>query len=562
MKMVNRGSVKIWIVVLLLALFFAAFLVYPLLHVFKSAFTADEKFTFSVFDNMFHNQIILESIFNSFKIAVVATVFTLLLSVPLSFIFTRLDFPGRKIFSSLLLVPLIMPPFVGAIGMRHLLARFGSINLFLMDLGLMKQPVSWLAGGGFWGIVILEALHLYPIMFLNLSSALANVDPAMEEASKNLGAGKFRMWRTVTIPLMMPGIFAGCSIVFIWAFTDLGTPLVFEYSKVIPVQIFNFISESGTNPLGYALVVLVLALTVLIFGVAKRFMVRGEYSMMARGHTGERAAKTSGIKTMAIYLFAGAVIVAALLPHISVALSSLSRRWFMSVVPSEYTLKFFSTVFKHEMTLTSIRNSISYSFLSTIVDVALGIVIAYLIARKKFFGRGFLDALSMLPLAIPGIILAFGYLTSFIGTPLDAFKNPVALLVISYAVRRLPYIVRSAYAGFQQVSVSLEEASLNLGAGTFRTITKITMPLISANLVAGAVLCFAFAMLEVSDSLVLAVKEQYFPITKAIYQLFGRIEDGPSIACAMGVIGMVLLMSALVAASRLIGRRMGQMFRI
>ena len=560
--MFNRGSVKIWIALLLLALFFAAFMLYPLLYVFKSAFTADGKFTFSIFNNLFHNRIILESIFNSFKIAVAATVFTLVLSVPLSFIFTRIDFHGRKILSSLLLVPLIMPPFVGAIGMRHLLARFGSINLLLIDLGLMKQPVSWLAGGGFWGIVILEALHLYPIMFLNLSSALANVDPALEQAAKNLGAGKFRTWRTVTTPLMTPGIFAGCSIVFIWAFTDLGTPLVFEYSKVIPVQIFNFISESGTNPLGYALVVLVLLLTVLIFGAAKRFMVRGEYSMMARGHAGDGAVKTSGARAAAIYLFTGAVIVAALLPHISVALSSLSKRWFMSVVPSEYTLKFFSTVFKHELTLTSIRNSISYSFLSTIIDVVLGIVIAYLIARKKFFGRGLLDALSMLPLAIPGIILAFGYLMAFIDTPLDAFKNPVALLVISYAVRRLPYIVRSAYAGFQQVSVSLEEASLNLGAGTLRTITKITMPLISANLVAGAVLCFAFAMLEVSDSLVLAVKEQYFPITKAIYQLFGRIEDGPSIACAMGVIGMVLLMSALVAASRLIGRRMGQMFRI
>ncbi|OHE86284.1 MAG: hypothetical protein A3G75_09610 [Verrucomicrobia bacterium RIFCSPLOWO2_12_FULL_64_8] len=199
--------------------------------------------------------------------------------------------------------------------------------------------------------------------------------------------------------------------------------------------------------------------------------------------------------------------------------------------------------------------------MSTGADVVLGVAIAYLLARTRIPGKGVLDTLAMLPLALPGIVLAFGYLSGYSGTFLDARDYPVPLLVISYAVRRLPYMVRSAYAGMQQTSVALEEASLNLGASPARTLVRITFPLIIANLVAGGVLCFAFAMLEVSDSLILALKPQYYPITKAIYDLLGRIADGPYIASAMGVLGMVLLGGSLFLAGKFLGRRMGELFR-
>jgi len=167
----------------------------------------------------------------------------------------------------------------------------------------------------------------------------------------------------------------------------------------------------------------------------------------------------------------------------------------------------------------------------------------------------------MLPLALPGLVIAFGYVAGFSGTILDARNNPIPLLVIAYAVRRLPYMVRAAYAGFQQTSVALEEASLNLGAGPARTLRKITFPLVLANLVAGGILCFAFAMLEVSDSLILAMKEQFYPITKTIYVLLGRIADGPYIASAMGILGMALLTVSLMLAGKFLGKRMGELFR-
>ena len=205
--------------------------------------------------------------------------------------------------------------------------------------------------------------------------------------------------------------------------------------------------------------------------------------------------------------------------------------------------------------------SLMLSSLSTICDVVLGISIAYLLARTRVPFRGALDAVAMLPLALPGPVLAFGYLAGYSGTFLDARHNPVPLLVIAYAVRRLPYMVRSAYAGFQQTSVSLEEAARNMGASPLRATLQITFPLILANLVAGAILCFSFAMLEVSDSLILALKAQYYPITKAIYALMGRIADGPYIASAMGMLGMLLLMLSLFLAGRFLGRRMGELFR-
>jgi iron(III) transport system permease protein len=167
----------------------------------------------------------------------------------------------------------------------------------------------------------------------------------------------------------------------------------------------------------------------------------------------------------------------------------------------------------------------------------------------------------MLPLALPGLVLAFGYVGCFSGTFLDPRENPVLLLVVIYAVRRLPYMVRAAYAGFQQTSIALEEASQSLGATPMKTMRKITFPLIIANLVAGGILSFAFAMLEVSSSLILAMKREFFPITKAIYFLLSRIADGSYIASAMGMLGMALLIVSLILAGRFLGKRMGELFR-
>ena len=542
--------------------FFVVFMFYPLGYVFMKAFFFSGRFSPVFFQYMFTNSLLRECILNSFMLGSIVTAATAGLAFPLAFIMSRFNFRGKGVLSSLLLVPMIMPPFVGAIGMRHILGRSGSINLLLTKLGILTTPVDWLGGGGFWGVVLMEVLHLYPLMFLNVSAALANIDPGTEEAAKNLGATGLRLFRTITFPLMLPGFFAGASLVFIWAFTDLGTPLIFEYTRVVPVQIFNMVTDIGENPMGYALVILVLLLTLTFFFLSKKIVGREGYAIMTKGQIGREEKELKGINRIAVYIFIFIVIGFSLLPHLSVLATSISKSWFMSIFPTEITARYYGLVFRHPLTISSIRNSLFLSFLSTIFDLAIGLTIAYLLCRTKIAGREILDGMVMLPLAIPGLILAFGYVASFSGGILDPRNNPFPLLIIAYTIRRIPYVVRAAYAGLQQTSITFEEASQNLGASPFYTFRRITIPLISANVVAGGILAFSFAMLEVSDSLILAMKEQFYPVTKAIYILVGRIADGPYIASAMGILGMILLTVSLFLSNRFLGRKMGELFRI
>lgn len=550
----------------ILVAFFGLFLIYPIGYMLRGAFFAEGKFSLQYFEMLLQSPLQRESIRNSFAIGVFTTILTTLITMPIAHLMVRYDFFGKSIAGGLILIPMIMPPFVGAIGLKQLLAQYGSLNLLLIKLGLISplNPIDWFGEGGFCGIVILQVLSLYPIMFLNLSAAMANIDPSLIEAAKNLGASGWRLFRTVTLPLILPGYFAGAIIVFIWAFTDLGTPLIFGYSRVVPVQIFDSVTQIHTNPMGHALVVFVLILTVALFWVAKNVLATKRYEMLARGHTAGMESKATRAQTVIIWLIIGSLISIALLPHIMVIIQSFSEKWFFSILPNQWTAEHYSEILKAGPARVSISNSLFYSSISAFCDLVLGITIAWLLTRQKIPGAGALDILSMLPLAVPGVVVAFGYMAGFDLkiSWLNPRENPTILLIISYSIRRLPYVVRSAYAGFQQTSITLEEASANLGASPLRTLRKITLPLVTANLIAGTILSFAFAMLEVSDGLILAIREQFFPITKMIYQFMGRIEpSAPSIACAMGVIGMIILMASLFIAGKLLGKKLGQLFK-
>ncbi len=549
-----------------LVLFFGVFLVYPAGFMLKGAFFSGYKINISYFRLLVESPLIRASLVNSLAVGILTTTLTTLISLPLAHWTTRYGFRGKSLLSGLLLMPMIIPPFVGAIGIKQLLARFGSLNLALVQLGLLPadKPIDWLGQGGFWGIVILQSMSLYPIMFLNVSAAMANVDPSLRESAQNLGAGGWRLFRTITLPLILPGYFAGAVIVFIWAFTDLGTPLIFGFSRVVPVQIFDAVNDLNTNPMGFALVVFVLALTLVLFLLSKRALAGKRYEMLGRGHSAGAETQATARQTLVIWAVALGVIFVALLPHAAVVLQSFAERWFFSILPRYWTVGNYAEIFGHSLTASSIRNSLFYSSLSALLDLVLGVMIAWLLTRKRIPFAGLLDAMAMLPLALPGLVLAFGYVAGFDLKVawLNPRVNPTLLLIVSYAVRRLPYIVRSAYAGFQQTSVTLEEASANLGASPFRTLRKITLPLVMANLMAGTILTFSFAMLEVSDSLILAMREKYFPITKMIWQLLGRIDPNASgVACALGVVGMAILSASLLLAAKILGKRMGQLFR-
>ena len=553
----------------LTAAFFAAFFLWPIFQILQGGFIdADGHLTFAYLTALLSDPIYLGGLRNSFFLACAATTLALLFALPLAFVSDRFVFPFKGLLGSLVLIPMILPPFVGAIGIKQIFGQTGALNALLHHLGLLAPTatIDWFAAHQFWGIAVVEALSLYPIIYLNAVAALANLDPAMEEAAENLGCTGFRRFRKITLPLIMPGLFAGGTIVFIWAFTELGTPLVFDYAQVTSVQIYYGLKDIGGNPFPYALVSVMLAASVALYAVGKGLFGGAGYAMMAKAtNSGGPRPLPRAAAWACTALFAGVTFV-AVLPHLGVVLVAFSRDWYGTVLPQDYTLDNFALALGHDLTVPAIANSLKFASIATLIDLVLGIAIAYVVVRSKLAGRQVLDFLAMLPLAVPGLVLAFGYLAMSQEGKFFSFLNPVRdptiLLIIAYSVRRLPYVVRAASAGFQQTSETLEEAAQNLGCPPLKSLVKITLPLIAANLLAGGLLAFAFAMLEVSDSLILAQKQLYYPITKAIMELFQLLGDGKFLASALGVWAMVFLGVTIVGMSLLLGKKLGAIFRI
>ena len=585
------------------------FLVWPIILTVKGGFVDQESgaFTLDYFlakdVGVLRDPLYLRGLLNALLIAICTTLLCLIVTLPMASIATRYDFPGKSIVSALVLVPLILPPFVGAIGMRAILGRAGSLNALLKSLGILGENhpgIDFLAGqfhipllgefnGVFLAVVVMEALHLYPILYLNITAAMANLDPSLDEAALNLGAGRIRRFFKCTLPLILPGIFAGATIVFIWSFTELGTPLMFEYTAVTPVQVFYGLTEISDSSRPYALVVVMLVSAVMLYLLGKVAFGGRAYAMQSKAQHAQAPRKLGGIKAIAAAsLFLG-ITAMAILPHIGVILNSLSgmtagNDWYRTVMPQSLTTEHYSGMLQHELAVPSIINSLIYAICAMVLAVALGLAIAYLTVRVKVRGGWLLDTLGMLPLAVPGLVMAFGYVAMSLNWPFkpmsDFFDrqgwdtlagltqvrgeapNPLLFLIVAYTIRRLPYILRSASAGLEQTSGQLEEAALNLGASLMTAIRRIVVPLIMANLIAGGILVFAFAMLEVSDSLILAERSDHFPVTKAIWVLYNRLGDGQYIASAMGVWGMALLTVTLIGASVLMGKRLGAIFRV
>lgn len=566
---------RIWLAVLLLVV--GVPLVYPIWLGVASAFVADDgSFTLFHVLNVFSDPVLRDGLLNAFLIAVCTTTVAVVIALPLAMLSARTTFAGKPLLSTLILAPLILPPFVGAIGMRQLLGREGAVNALLLDLHAVSEPIDFLHKGGFALIVLLEAIALFPILYLNLVAAIANLDPSMEEAATNLGAGRWTRFFRVTLPLIRPGLFAGGTIVFVWSFTELGTPLMLEFTKTTPVQIFNGIKEMEASRQPYALTAVMLGATILSYTVGRLVLGGKGHAMLAKASAGAGLVRLTGTRARLAAAAFALVALVAMLPHIGVVGTALAAngRWYQSLLPESLTGDHFVQALTHPLAAGSVRNSIIFAGIATVIDVVVGLFVARLLVRGTVRGRGVLDALVMLPLAVPGLVFAFGLVAAslrwpfnaggplhFVGDILGPTPNPVPFLILAYAVRRLPYVVRSAAAGLEQTSVALEEAGYNLGASRWRVTRRIVLPLLAANLAAGAILAFCFAMLEVSDSLILAQREADYPITKAIFSLAERLGDGPGVASALGVWAMAFLGIALATAAALVGKKAGAIFR-
>ena len=549
---------------------FGVFFIYPVGMTLAVAFIDENGgFTFDYMLGVFTNPVYVEGLWNALIMGVGSTLASLAIAFPLAIASHRWIFPGKKILSVFVLAPLVLPPFVGAVGIKQILGVSGSLNAFLIDLGLMhaSNPMDWLGEGRLWGVITMNALHLYPILYMNIAAALSHLDPAMEQAAQNLGCSPWRRLRKITLPLCMPGVFAGAAIVFIWSFTELGVPLVFDYTRVASVQVYDGIKDLNQNPMPYALVAIMLLISASVFAFSKVVLGRSGLGHIPRPKSHATESTLSSWKGWAVSAGFISVVTIACIPHLGVLLLSVSGDWYGSILPESMTMHHYGEALSHPLIVPSIQNSLIYATGSTIIDLILGTAIAWVVVRSTIRGRVILDAIMMLPLAVPGLVLAFGYIAvTQKGEPLhwlvgDA-NNPLFLLIAAYAVRRLPYVVRAAVAGLQQSNITLEEAARSMGASPLRTLKRVAIPLIGANLIAGGILAFAFAMLEVSDSLILAQQAEHFPITKAIYSLLSTLGNGHELSAALGVWAMIFLGISIMGAFVILGKRGGSIFRM
>ncbi len=562
---------------LLLILALGLVLLAPIFAVVRAGFDEDGRFSMFWLSMVFEDPLYREGLVNSVVLASCTTILCLLISFPLALISENFDFAGKRWWLALIQVPLILPPFVGALGLKGMLSRNGGLNSLLAALGLIDpaNPIDWLASP-FISCIVLETLYLYPITFLNIQATLANLDPSLEEAAQNLGAGFFRrLWR-VTLPLARPGVFAGSTIVFIWAFTELGTPLIVGFRAVTAVQVFDQLQT--TNPQGdaYALVVVLLTISVLIFALGKWVLGRPSGAMAPKATVSTPLRRLGSAGSLLLAAPFGVVFLAAVVPHLGVILGSITSTGMLELAPGHLTSRHYVGIISDILSFgdpskgvaaRSIVNSVTYSIIATVGAMFFGFAIAYLAVRRRTPLTAILDGLAMLPLAVPGLVMAFGYFALTQGDSPVGFLNPLTrspmpLLVIAYCVRRIPFVVRACAAGLEQTSVALEEAAMNLGAGPIRTLGRITAPLLAPNLIAGGLLVFSRSMLEVSDSLILAFDREYYPMTKAIWSLADIPESGTETASALGVIGMLVLITTIVIASLALGKRLGALFRV
>jgi iron(III) transport system permease protein len=523
-----------------IAAFLAAFLVVPVAAVFYTAFLSGSGgFTLAHFQTFFGISLMRESFWNSLYVAGMSVVFASLLAIPLAYFTVRFRFRGALLIQTLGVLPLVMPPFVGAVAMQLIFGRSGSVNLLLQEHFGFTVPIMQ----GLTGVIFVETLHYFPFILLNLVAALQNIDGAMEESAQNLGASGWRLFRRIVFPLAMPGYVAGASLVFVKVFDDLGTPLVLGTTNMLAPQAYLRITSVGVeDPIGYVISVIMIAFSVAALWMSARILKGRDYATLQRGGTSLSRRSLTRWQSVLAYLWIGLVLLLVLAPHLGILLMSLSKVWSFSVLPEGFTLQHYETVFTQSSRM--IGNTLLYCGLAALIDVALGTAIAYIILRTRLPGRELLDWIASAPLAIPGVVLAIGYLRAFRGMELPftetAFTATWVALMIAYAVRRLPYATRSCMAALTQLHVSLEEAAENLGASKARTVRRVVVPLMAGGILAGFVTSFITAAVELAATLVLSTSADQAPMSYGIY-LYMQSIAGRGPGAALGVIAVVIV---------------------
>ena len=541
--------------VVVVGLFLLVFLVLPVVNVIYVAFQDPNTgaLTLINFVDFFRTSLFQESSLNSLYVAGMAVVMSSCFALPLAYFTTRFNFKGAILIQTLGIIPLIMPPFVGAVAMLLLLGENGSVNLLLDEWFGFTIPFM----EGLNGVILVESIHYFPFILINLSAALDNIDRSMEESAQNLGASGLRLFRRIVFPLAMPGYVAGASLVFLKVFDDIGTPLLLNVNNMLAPQAYLRISSIGiADPMGYVISVILVIFSLLALWTSFLALRGKDYATLQKGGGGLMKRDLRPWEKTACYGVVIFILLLVLSPHFGLMLLSFGTIWSFSVLPDGYTSAHYLRVVSSSFQFIS--NTLLYAGLAAAIDVCFGTAIAYVVWRTKLIGRQWLDYVAMGAVAIPGVVLGIGYLRTFYEFNVPIIDKPLAswwvIIVVALAIRRMPYALRACTAALQQISVMLEEAAENLGATKGRTVRRIVVPLMAGGILAGFVTSFATAAVELSTTIMLVSQESDAPLAFGIYE-FMQSAAGRGPGAALGIIAVVIVGVTTYVSYRIIQRK-------
>lgn len=505
--------------------FMLIFLIYPFCTLITRSFFSSKSagITLENYVKFFTKKYYYSALGRSLLVSFVSTGTTLLVGVPVAYIMSRYNVLGKRLVHIFIIMSLMSPPFIGAYSWITLFGRAGLVTSFFARFGIHLPSIY-----GKLGIILVFTFKLFPYVYLYTSGAMGSIDSSLEEAAENLGSNKLRRLWTITLPVVIPSIAAGAIMVFMNSLADFGTPmLIGEGYMVLPVLIYNeYMSEIGGNAhLASALAVIVVICSTTVLLVQKYCVSRKNYVMTAMRPPKEE--ELHGAKRFLISFPVYLVTLIGILPQIVVLVSGFVKCDFTGFKPG-FSIDSYVTIFNRLW--TNIRNTFVFSSVAIIFIIIIGMLIAYIVVRRKGFTGQFMDLLIMFPFVIPGSVLGISLIVAFNKQPL-ILTGTAMIMIISYIVRKLPYTVRSSSAFLMQMDPSVEEASISLGVSPMKTFLKVTARLMAPGVLSGAILSWITCINELSSSVML-YGGKTSTISVAIYTEVVRNSYGTAAALA------------------------------
>jgi iron(III) transport system permease protein len=527
--MATKKKFEIWTVAsLALLAMYAIFLLWPLVGLLKqSVYTSDGQMSLANFEKFFTyvNGYYLKPIWNSLKVTVCSTTVSLLLGIPIAYFYSFYKIRGAKLIFVLSVLCSMSAPFIGAYSWILLMGRNGVVTTFLEGvLGLTVGNIY-----GFKGILLVQSLKFFPLVFIYMNGAFKNIDNTLMEASANMGCTGVRRLFNIVLALSMPTILAAALMVFMQAFADFGTPMVMgEGYQTFPVMIYNaYLGEGGADRnFAAALAVVAIIITAIIFLIQKWGTSKFKFSMNALHPVEKKECK--GIAGFFMHLYSYVLVAVAFLPQLYIIYLSFCN-YKGSIRQGGYGFANYEAAAK-KLLGRSIKNTAVMGIIALVVIIVIAVLIAYLVVRRSSTLNNAIDTISMLPYIMPGAVVGLGLLLAFDKKPL-ALTGTFAIMVISFIIRRLPYTIRSATATLMQISLSIEEAAISLGASKMKTFIKITVPMMANGILSGAILSWVAIVTEMSSSIIL-YSNKSITLTMSTYLAILRGNDGMAAAFA------------------------------